>query len=182
MTSSQNFEAENDLPSASVAPAVHASSRQRHRQRVVVIERQAAVQRVVAVQPQAEPTEAGQRAQPPVVRHHAGLGHARGARGEDVERLVLGQHRRRRRPGCRWVPWRQAARAPRRSSSPLVSAPLSVIGSIRVGFGDDRLGVEQSDAVGEDVAALVVVEHSCDRAALDHGEHQQHRVRASCAA
>src|SRR4029079_5200516 len=66
---------------------------ERDRHRVVVIEGQAAVQRVVAVQAQAQATEAGERTQPPVVRHHAGLGHPGGARGEDVERLVLGQHR-----------------------------------------------------------------------------------------
>ena len=47
---------------------------------------------------------------------------------------------------------------------------------------DQHVGVQQSDAVLEHVAALVVVQHSGDRAELDHGEHQQDRARRVLAA
>ncbi len=73
ITSSQNRDAENDLPSARVPPAL-ITGRHRDRERVVVVERQRAVQGVIAVEPQPQSAERRQRAQPPVVGHHTGLG------------------------------------------------------------------------------------------------------------
>ncbi len=46
----------------------------------------------------------------------------------------------------------------------------------QIGFGDQHLGVQQTHAVRQHVAALVVVEHAGDRAAFDRGQHHQHRV------
>lgn len=46
----------------------------------------------------------------------------------------------------------------------------------QVGFAHHNRGVEQADAVRQHVGALVVVEHPGDRAALDDGQHHQHRV------
>ncbi|SKN84580.1 Uncharacterised protein [Mycobacteroides abscessus subsp. abscessus] len=62
-------------------------------QRVVVIQRQAAVQHIVRPQPQRHVADTRHTPQPAVVRHHAGLGQAGGARGENVERAILGHHR-----------------------------------------------------------------------------------------
>ena len=150
--------------------------RHRDRQRVVVVERQTAIQGVVAVQPHADAAEPGQRPQPAVVRHDAGLGHPGGARREDVERLVLGQHRR----GDRGIVGGRVG-----------GQPLELVDGDRVGdlgaglfdrfqqlvLTDQHPGIEQIHAVGQHLAPLVVVQHARDRAELDHRKHQQHRAR-----
>ena len=149
--------------------------RQRDRQRVVVVQRQAAVQRVAAVEPQSQTAESGQRAQPAVVGHDAGLRHAGGAGGEDVEGLVLGQHRlggggirggRRRRHRDDLVDCQQTAGV-RAALGDLVD---------QIDLGDDDLRLQQPETVLEHLAALVEVDHPRDGATLDGGEHQQHRL------
>jgi len=64
--------------------------------------------------------------------------------------------------------------------SPVVSAPLSVIGSMKSISATTALAAEQPEAVLEHVAALVVVEHARDRAALDGGQHQATPTAVSC--
>ncbi len=93
ITSSQNFDAENDLPSASVAPELITDDTATVSALLWYSGRQLySVSELFSRNPSA--AERGERAQPAVVGHHAGLGITGGARGEDVERGVAGLHRR----------------------------------------------------------------------------------------
>src|SRR6476660_6259973 len=73
-----------------------------------------------------------------------------------------------------------AVAASRCSSStvtrPAVSAPLSVIGSMK-SVSATTAFIEPITDSGADTAGLVVVQHPGDRPALDGGQHQQHRLR-----
>ena len=46
----------------------------------------------------------------------------------------------------------------------------------QVGLGDQNSGIQQSNTVRQDFAALMVVDHAGNRAALDRGQHRQHRI------
>ncbi len=174
MTSSQNRDAENGLAQRQCRARVQCRT-DRDGQRVVVIQRQAAVQGVVAVQPQPQAAESGQGPQPAVVRHDAGLGHAGGARGEDVEGLVLGEDCR----GAGRVGGRRGGRQPAQlleRDQPVDLGPAFGDVLDQIGLGHHCDGLEQTEAVGQHLAALVVVEHARDGTALDDREHQQHGV------
>jgi hypothetical protein len=72
--------------------------------------------------------------------------------------------------------------------APVVPEPLKFVYGDRVGdfrarfvngheqrvFADQDLGIQQVDAVGEHLAAVVVVQHPGDRAQFHHRQHQQH--------
>ena len=98
-----------------------------------------------------------------------------GAGREDVERGVFGQHRRSRRR----VVGRRGGGQPFQlvDTSGSVAAPHSLTASTRSASAIKDLRVQQAHAVGQHVAALVVVEHAGDGAAFDDGQHHQHRVR-----
>ena len=176
ITSSQNRDAENDLPSASVAPDVITDDTATVNALLWYSGRQ--LYRVSdGFSRKPRPPNAPSALQPAVVRHDAGLGVSRGARREDVERGVFGPHLRRRR--------RVGGRSAHRESLQVLDGQ-GVVGGTggaafgdradQVGLGDQQLGVQQAQAVREHVAALVVVEHAGDGSTLDRGEHRQHGV------
>ena len=175
ITSSQNRDAENDLPSASVAPELITDDNATVSALLWYSGRQLySVSELFSRNPEA--AECGQRLQPPQMRHHAGLGETRGARGEDVERGVSGLHRRRRRRvGGRGAHGESLQVLDGQRLGGARAAALGD-GADQVGLRDQHLGVQQAQAVRQHLAALVVVEHAGDGAALDRGQHRQHRV------
>ena len=159
-----------------------------HRQGVVVVHRQGAVQDVVRLEPHRHLAQAGHAAQPAVMRHHRGLGQAGGAGGEDIEAGLPGQHTARlQRVGGGLqahagvevaVARRRLARAGPEIGALVLRLRMEGRGLQRFpAFGADhhQLGPGQVQAVAQRLAALVVVEHGRDRAQLhrrgDAGQH-----------
>ena len=101
---------------------------------------------------------------------------AGGAGGKDVERRVLGLHLRCRRRVAGGLAVGQFGQV-------LDGEQIGHLGAAvhdvldQIAFGDKHFRVEQTDAVGQNFVALVVVQHPGHRSALDHRQHGQHGVR-----
>ena len=101
---------------------------------------------------------------------------AGGAGGEDVERRVLGLHLRCRRRVSGGLAVGQFGQVPDGQQIGHLGAAVHDVLD-QIAFGDKHCRVEQTDAVGQNLAALVVVQHPGHRSALDHRQHGQHGVR-----